>query len=175
MDIDHRINDAAEQLFDHNGFNATGMSRLIKMTGLSSRTVYKHVASKNTLVARVLGERHARFFAAMCFDDVDRLFTGLSDWSAREGARGCLFFRLQAETGGQVEAIETAVSAYHAELHTRVTELVTAALGHADSQVADQILALLEGATTAATYRGPAVMDAARVGAYRLLDSETAR
>ena len=173
MDIDTRINDAAENLFDTNGFNATGMSRLIQATGLSSRTVYKHVASKNALVARVLAERQARFFTALCFDDIEALFAGLADWTVRKGARGCLFFRLQAETGGQVEAIEAAVAAYHAALHGRITALVTAALGRADTHATDQILALFEGATTAATYRGTSVIEAARACAHRLLDLET--
>ena len=172
MEIDSRITTAAEHLFDQAGFNATGMSRLIRATGLSSRTVYKHVAGKNALVGRVLAQRHRRFFDQMSFENIDSVFDALTAWSHAEGSRGCLFFRLQAETGGQIPDIETAVSAYHETLRGYLAELVKRHLGHADEALTDQILALFEGATVAATYRGLDVIEAARGAAHTLLSLE---
>lgn len=169
MDIDTQLLAAAERLFDRNGFNATGMGKLVGETRLSSRTVYKHAGSKNALMARVLAERHRRFFAQTDFISTTSLFTSLKDWCDKESARGCLFFRVQAETGGSIPAIAAEVVAYHRQLSERIAELVARETGRADAQLSDQILALFEGATTAATYRGAAVIEAASACAQQLI------
>lgn len=169
MDIDTQLLRAAERLFDHHGFNATGMGRLVNDTRLSSRTVYKHVRSKNALMARVLAERHKRFFEHTDFTTTTALFASLQRWADAEGVRGCLFFRVQAETGGSIPEVAAQVAAYHAQLRTRIADLVASEAGVADEQLTDQILALFEGATTAATYRGAAVIEAASACALELV------
>lgn len=173
MDINARLLVAAERLFDRDGFNATGMGRVIQETGLSSRTVYKHVASKSALLAMVLSERRRRFFEHTDFRSTDALFASLAAWVAQEGARGCLFFRVHAETGGSAPEIEAAVAAYHARLHADIADLVARETGAVDETLTDQILALFEGATTAATYRGTAVIEAAAACARRLVVART--
>ncbi|RJS93013.1 TetR/AcrR family transcriptional regulator [Salinisphaera sp. Q1T1-3] len=170
MDIDTNLLATAERLFDQDGFHATGMGRLVEESGLSSRTVYKHVGSKNALMARVLAARGDRFFAHADFTSTRALFDSVALWARREGARGCLFFRLRAETGGAVPEIEAAVAAYHAQLHARLAALVRQETGAADPTLTDQLLALFEGATTAATYRGPAVIEAAGACAVHLIE-----
>ena len=145
------------------------MGRLVRATGLSSRTVYKHATGKNALMAKVLAERQRRFFAQLEAENTRTLFASLKRWTEREGARGCLFFRVHAETGGRTPEIEAAVGAYHAQLHALMADLVARETGVADEVLADQLLALFEGATTAATYRGGAVIDAASACAERLV------
>ncbi|HET7313094.1 hypothetical protein [Salinisphaera sp.] len=103
------------------------------------------------------------------------LFASLKGWIEQEGARGCLFFRVHAETGGKTPEIETAVAAYHVRLHALIADLVAHETGVADDELTDQILALFEGATTAATYRGTAVIDAAGACAGRLIAARTPR
>ena len=173
MDIDTRLIAAAERLFDRDGFNATGMGRVVQETGLSSRTVYKHAASKKSLIAMVLSERQRRFFEHVDFASTDALFASMTAWVEQEGARGCLFFRARAETGGSAPEIETAVAAYQRQLYAGVAELVARESGVVDSELTDQILALFEGATVAATYRGTAVIEAAGVCARQLLADRT--
>ena len=173
MDIDQQLLAAAERLFDRNGFNATGMGKLVREARLSSRTVYKHAGNKNALMARVLAERHRRFFEHTDFSTTTALFDSLAEWFAAEGIRGCLFFRAEAETGGDIPEIAAEVAAYHRELTERIADLVVRETGQADAQLADQILALFEGATTAATYRGAAVIDAARSCACQLVNART--
>ncbi|ERJ20808.1 Transcriptional regulatory protein [Salinisphaera shabanensis E1L3A] len=169
MDIDTQLLSAAERLFDHDGFNATGMGRVVNETRLSSRTVYKHVGSKNALMARVLAERRKRFFEHTDFTTTTALFASLQRWADAEGVRGCLFFRVQAETGGSIPEIAAQVAAYQAQLRTRIADLVASEAGVVDEQLTDQILALFEGATTAATYRGTAVIGAAHACALELV------
>ena len=61
MDTKTKLISAAEQLFDRHGFTATGMDKLTKAAGMSSRTLYKHAGSKTALITDVLKERHRRF------------------------------------------------------------------------------------------------------------------
>lgn len=175
MDIDTRLLSTAERLFDRDGFNATGMGRVIRETGLSSRTVYKHAPSKNALLAMVLAERRRRFFEGMDFTGTDALFASLRQWVTHEGARGCLFFRAHTETGGSTPEIETAVDAYHAQLKAHIAALIRHEIGTTDDTLTDQLLVLFEGATTTATYRGIAAIDAASACAQQLLAGRTAR
>ncbi len=175
MDIDTQLVDAAERLFDRDGFNATGMGRVVRETGLSSRTVYKHATSKNALMAMVLAKRQRRFFERVDFGSIDTLFESLRDWMNQNGARGCLFFRTHSETGGGMPEIETAVAAYHAHLHTHIAALIVRETGICDDALTEQMLVLFEGATTAATYRGAAAIEAARVCAHRLVADSACR
>ncbi|MES1923828.1 helix-turn-helix domain-containing protein [Salinisphaera sp. T31B1] len=169
MDIDKQLLSAAERLFDRDGFNATGMGRLVRESKLSSRTVYKHIGNKNALMARVLAARQQRFFEQTDFTSTTTLFASLRNWSATEGARGCLFFRALAETGGDIRDIADEVTAYHRMLRARIADLVARETGTVDDDLTDQILALFEGATAAATYRGTAVIDAASACAQQLI------
>jgi len=175
MDINAQLIATAERLFDHDGFNATGMGRLVSESGLSSRTVYKHVVSKNRLMAQVLTQRQSRFFAQTEFASIDALFGSLRHWVEREGARGCLFFRTRAETGGAIPEIEAAVAEYHARLRAGVAELVARETGHHEEELTDQILSLFEGAITVASYRDCAVIEAAAQGARQLIAGSNTR
>ncbi|CAO1660354.1 MULTISPECIES: TetR/AcrR family transcriptional regulator [Salinicola] len=173
MDIRTRLISTAEQLFDRYGFTATGMDRLTQAAGISSRTLYKHVGSKNGLMAAVLNERDRRFHRLVGADNIDALFDALEIWFAREGARGCLFLRAWGETGGSVPEIAEAMARHKQRLRQRIDEIVVAEIGRRDDELAEAILLLFEGATHAATYRGGAAVDGARRAAHRLV--ETAR
>ena len=173
MDMTIKLTAAAERLFDRHGYMATGMDRLTAAAGMSSRTVYKHAGSKAQLMARVLTERDRRFMARLEVQSLDALFAALEDWVRIEGARGCMFLRSRAETGGDTPEIAEAVVAHKEAFHRRIEEVVAAELGREDPVLAEQVLVLLEGATHAAVYRGADAVSAARAAAAILL--ETAR
>ncbi|WP_258571220.1 TetR/AcrR family transcriptional regulator [Flavimaribacter sediminis] len=165
-----RLTAAAERLFDRHGYMATGMDRLIAVAGMSSRTLYKHAGSKAQLMARVLNERDRRFMARLEVQSVDALFAALEDWVRVEGARGCLFLRSRAETGGETPEIAEAVAIHKAAFHRRIEEVVAVNLGREDPELAEQVLVLLEGATHAAVYRGAEAVSAARAAAAILIE-----
>lgn len=170
MDLTTKLTAAAERLFDRHGYMATGMDRLTKAAGMSSRTLYKHAGSKAQLMARVLSERGRRFMARLDVQTVDALFAALEDWVRVEGTRGCLFLRSRAETGGDTPEIAEAVAAHKAAFHQRIVEVVAADLGRQDPVLAEQVLVLLEGATHAAIYRGADAVSAARAAAAILIE-----
>ncbi|MCJ2184918.1 TetR/AcrR family transcriptional regulator [Novosphingobium sp. 1949] len=171
METTARLVAAAEQLFDRHGYTATGMDRLTEAAGMSSRTLYKHAGSKAQLMALVLAERDRRFMARLAVDDVDALFAALEDWVAEEGARGCLFLRARAETGGETPEIAHAVAAHKAAFQAHIAAIIEHDLGGRPPALAEQILVLFEGATHAAVYRGVDAVRAARACAELLMDA----
>ncbi|BES73363.1 TetR/AcrR family transcriptional regulator [Marinobacter nanhaiticus D15-8W] len=171
MDIRTKLISAAERLFDRHGFTATGMDRLTREAGLSSRTVYKHVGSKTALIATVLSERDRRFMQCLDVPSVDGLFVALEDWVRVEGARGCLFLRAHGETGGDTPEIKAALTTHKSMFRERIAAILALDLGHAaDEALIEQILVLFEGATSAAVYRGSSAVTAAREAAAILIE-----
>ncbi|MDV3128363.1 TetR/AcrR family transcriptional regulator [Mycobacterium sp. 21AC1] len=161
---------SAEQVFDRDGFTATGVDSVAAAAGVSSRTLYKHVGSKSALVAAVLEQRESRFFGELDANDVDGLFAALEAWTIAVGTRGCLFFRAESETGGTDPAIAQAVESYRHNLVDLVRDLVEAEVGDRNSGLlSEQILVLIEGCVSAATYRGIASIRAARSAAATLI------
>ena len=171
MEKNDELTIAAERLFDLNGYTATGMDRLTQAAGMSSRTLYKRVGSKAALMGLVLDARDRRFMQSMDRDSVDALFCALEEWVRTQGARGCLFLRSLAETGGETPEIATAVTRHKTAFRHRIHEIVAADLGHDDPALSEQILVLVEGATHAAVYRGVAAVLAARSAAGALVDA----
>ncbi|KJS40109.1 MAG: TetR family transcriptional regulator [Roseovarius sp. BRH_c41] len=169
MELTRRLTDAAEKLFDRYGYTATGMDRLTKAADMSSRTLYKHAGSKAQLMAMVLSERDKRFLCRTDVKSVEALFDALKDWTATEGARGCLFLRALGETGGDTPEITAAVAAHKAAFAARIGDIVAMDIGRDDPLLTEQIIVLFEGAAHAAIYRGNGAVDAARVAAAALV------
>lgn len=167
---------SCERVFDRNGFAATGMDTLTTAAGVSSRTLYKHLGNKNGLAVAVLEARMERFFSTCSSSSIDELFTALEGWIDSEGARGCLFLRAQGETPeletGSISetAVPEVVAKYRARLRDLIGNLVDAELGHDDEALADEVLIIVEGATSAASYLGARAVTAARSAASALLE-----
>lgn len=165
-----RIIESAERQFDEGGFAATGMDRLTAAANVSTRTLYKHVGSKDQLVVAALERRHERFFSVVvAAGSVDDLFRSLERWVTAEGARGCLFLRAAGESRADSGAVVDVVARYHARLRQLIGDLVAGDTGRDDDALAEQVLVLFEGATSAASYRGAPAVEAARVAARTLL------
>lgn len=161
---------SAEHVFDRDGFTSTGVDSVAAAAGVSSRTLYKHMGSKSALVAAVLEQRECRFFGELDAHDVDGLFAALEAWTISVGTRGCLFLRAGSELGGTDPAIAQAVEAYRHHLVELVRHLVEAEVGDRTSDLlSEQILVLIEGCISAATYRGLAAIGAARSAAATLI------
>jgi len=168
MSIQQQIISAAERTFDHHGFTASGMDRLTDAAGVSSRTLYKRVGNKNSLMAAALANRRERFFRFLDASSIDALFAQLKDWSEAEGARGCLFLRALADTGGSVAEVTSEVAAYRQNLRDFIASMVIKETG--TDVATDGILVLFEGAVTTASYRGRDAIQAARTTAAVLLE-----
>jgi AcrR family transcriptional regulator len=159
---------AAERIFDREGFRGTGMDRLVAGAGVSSRTLYKHLGSKDALARAALEARDARFFVAIAGEGVGAMFDALARFLAEEGARGCLFLRAFGEHGDG-HAVAEVMRRHKARTRDEIARRVAAALGREDEALTEQVLVLFEGAVAAAVYRGPRAVAAAKAAAGALL------
>lgn len=157
-----RIITSTESVFDRHGFAGSGVDRLTEAAGVSSRTLYKHLGSKSGLIAAVLNARRERFAQFFDVATIDELFHALAKWVRSEGSRGCLFLRAAGEDGEPSPEVSAAVAQYRELLHRVMNRVIQHETGAADEQLAEQVLVLFEGATSAASYDGQRAVDAAR-------------
>ncbi|GAA1193583.1 TetR/AcrR family transcriptional regulator [Prauserella alba] len=164
-----RIIAGTEAVFDEHGFAGVGMDRLTEASGVSSRTLYKHMGSKTGLIAAVLDARRERFDQAFDVLTIEDLFATLASWADTEGARGCLFLRALGEDGRSAPEVDRAVSDYRDLLQRAMARIVEHETGRTDAVLAEQLLVLFEGATAAMSYRGRQAIDAAHAAAKSLI------
>lgn len=168
-----RIIISTEPVFDEHGFAGIGVDRLAEAARVSSRTLYKHMGSKAGLIAAVLDARRERFGRVFNVSTVDELFDALAAWIHSEGARGCLFLRALGEGGRSVPEVDRAVSEYRELLHRVMSWIVEHETGGANELLAEQLLVVFEGATSAVSYRGQQAVEAARIVARSLVVART--
>lgn len=110
-----RILSTAHDLFYRDGIRATGIDRVIKESGVTKVTFYRHFPSKNDLIRAFLLHRHERWMT--WFTDalqrhgatIDALIPTLGEWLRDPDYRGCAFINSVSELGGaQPEVVEIA-------------------------------------------------------------------
>lgn len=177
MNIDQKILSSAEELFNSNGFNATGVDSLSRAADVSSRTLYKHVGSKIGLINEVLKSRDARFsaqFDPAVLKSVTQMFDVLQTWHQKHGYQGCLFLRATGEGIDSDSAVADTIRKHKASVADTIRRLVKREIGDQED-ISDQILVLFEGATAAAVYRGSVAISEARNAALTLLTAASRR
>lgn len=108
------ILDAAESLFNEQGYCSVSLELVAERAEVSKRTLYKYFGDKNGLVSQVLLRRNTFFKASLT--DVIAVFTEKKDkinaiiswhirWFHDKKYRGCMFIRAQAEYGSKNEEI----------------------------------------------------------------------
>ena len=90
----------ALKAFYRNGFNATGMDMLVKETGISKTSMYKHFRTKEDLILAVLRLRDEQFrnwlyrrmeeLADTPQQQLIAMFDALEEWFAEAGYNACL-------------------------------------------------------------------------------------
>lgn len=176
MDKRADIISGAAGAFEAHGFRGIGVDKVLEPSGASTRTLYKHFASRDALVIAVLKERHRSFKerldgAAKDADAVVALFDTLRHWLEEHGARGCMLLRARAEYSGTNEEIVALVRRQKDEFRHMVAARVAKVLGREDDRLTTQIWLLFEGATAAASVTDLAVIDAAKAAAALLVAS----
>ena len=165
---------SAASAFDAGGFRGIGIDAVLAPSGISTRTLYKHFASRDDLVLAVLEARHRAFMDRLRegqrdADALDVLFDTLKGWLVDKGARGCLMLRARGEYAGANAAIVALVQQQKQDLLEDIGTRVEAVLGLAEADLAMQIWLLFEGATAVASVSGPSVVDAAKHAAGALV------
>ena len=116
--------DTALDLFNRNGYHATGIDRILAEAGVAKMTLYKHFGSKDALIQAALERRDERW-RAWFRDAVARraetprgrllaVFDALEEWFVRPDFHGCMFIR----AAGEYAALDDPIHANAAELTT---------------------------------------------------------
>lgn len=152
--------DKALTVFYRNGFHATGMDMLVRETGVSKTSMYKHFTTKEALILAVLEKRDENFrnwllgridaLAQAPRDQLLALFDALAEWFEQPDFQGCMFIKASAEFQNAAHPIHQQ-SADHKQVLQEYFTKVAAAAGAAEPNcLARQLLMLKEGAIVSA-------------------------
>lgn len=174
VEIGERILEAAERLFYGQGIQAVGVDAIAAAARVSKRTLYRHYASKDLLVAAYLQRRaHALISheGAPCAR-VLQAFTGLERWFASSRFRGCPFVNAVCELGAEPGHPAVLVAARLKAERCAWFEQAMREAGARDPRgLAEQLMIVFEGAIATALVRGGGadVARSARAAATTLL------
>lgn len=155
-----RILHAAARLFYRRGIRVVNVDTVAAEAGLTKVTLYRHVHSKDELVAACLHMLDDRFFSwfveevsARSEDPAQRLlavFDVLDQWFHRRSFRGCAFINATVELADPSHPAHQAVLAHKGRSRDYFRQLAEAASVPDPSEISDQWMLLSEGAIVTA-------------------------
>lgn len=150
----------ALKVFYRNGFNATGMDTLVKETGISKTSMYKHFRTKEDLILAVLRLRDENFrnwlyrrmeeLAKSPMDQLIAMFDALEEWFGEPGFKGCMFIKASSEYQDASHPIHKQSADHKRLLERHVTDLALKAGLAKPGELARLLLLLKEGAIATA-------------------------
>lgn len=150
----------AEQIFDRDGFHATGMDALVAETGISKTTMFKHFRNKEELILATLRlkdetlrnwmHRRLESVAETPQDRLVAVFDVLAEWFAWPDFHGCLFIKASSEFSDGAASIPAQAREHKRLLLNDLQGLARAAGIAEPEQLGRQLMLLLEGAIVAA-------------------------
>ena len=165
---DQLINTALE-LFSRDGFHATGIDKILSVSGVAKMTLYNHFKSKDELILAVLRRRDETFrnwfmrsveaSAESPRDQLLAVFDVLEQWIRQEDFCGCTFINATAEFGERGDAIQGSCAEHKRLILDYIEKLAAAAGAHDPKELAFALNLLAEGAIVTAQVAG--IMDAA--------------
>ena len=173
--------------FYRNGFNATGMDMLVKETGISKTSMYKHFRTKEDLILAVLRLRDEHFrnwmyrrmeeLASTPRDQLIAMFDALQEWFSEPGYKGCMFIKASSEYQDTSHPIHQQSADHKRMLERHVCELTRKARLSNPEILARQHLLLKEGAivTAQVSETGRRAAEVAKTAAAALIDQEMAK
>ena len=150
----------ALEAFNRHGFQAAGMDLLVRETGISKTSMYKHFDTKDDLILAVLELRDAQFrdwlvrrMQALGETPIARilaLYDVLEEWFAKPDFKGCMFIRAAAEFQDKTHPIRQHSARHKQQIEDMLKGLVIEAGLDNPGLLARQLVLLKEGAIIAA-------------------------
>ncbi|WP_133469916.1 TetR/AcrR family transcriptional regulator [Paraglaciecola marina] len=152
--------DTALTLFNQYGYHATGIDLILAQSKVSKATLYKHFRSKDELILAVLEQRHNQILA-MFNSKVEQaalkgshpllgIFDALDEWFNSDEFYGCNFINASAEYAASLDPIHV----FAAQHKQAIVDLIKTQLTATETNQAEQISLLIEGAIVMAHTRG---------------------
>jgi AcrR family transcriptional regulator len=179
-----RILRAADRLFYQQGIHATGVAALAEEAHVSTRTLYQHFATKNTLVEAYLRRHEAQApipsEAELERDDLpaaERLLAIFTPLEPHDVVlRGCPFHNAAVEAAGALPGVTEVVEEHKKAFLARITATAREARAGDPHSLGRQLAVLYEGANALATSRNDNTVFAdARHAAQALIDAAVSR
>jgi AcrR family transcriptional regulator len=162
-DIQNQIDAGLEQAFARHGFAEPNIETLRKATGVSLRTLYKYVPSRDVMILRALQHRHCRYMAHVFSEteNADRLplatiVDRVAQWMKTETTHGCLFHAAVASSP-QDEDLLRLLNRHKAEMADRAAN-ASGLIGREG-----EITVIVEGLMQSWPLRGEEAVRAAKV------------
>ena len=158
-----RLLDAAAQLFDAKGYGAVGIDVIIAEAGVAKRTLYRHFASKDELIAAYLARANTRYLnwideeLAKVDDPVEKLRTYAQLVQTRTtspASLGCTFQVAAAEFPSLEHLGHKEALAHKIAVREKLLGLVREAELCEPEVLANALLLLIDGAWAAARMFG---------------------
>ena len=177
-----KILNAAYALFYREGFSRVSVDAIAEAAGVTKKTIYYHLKSKDDIVADVLNSQHEyvlhRFRTWAGPDGVplnqiiENLFAHLKDWATGDGYLGSGFTRISTELADRPgHPARTAASTHKAMTESWLSEILEPHDPIKNTALAQQIMILIEGSMSLALIHGePGYFDGACNAAKELVE-----
>ena len=174
--------DTALALFSRDGFQRTGIDRILAESGIAKMTLYNHFKSKDELILAVL-RRRDETFRNWFMREVERCagsprecllaaFDVLEEWFRGGNYGGCMFINATAEFGGHTDSIRGSCAEHKKLVLDYLTDLATKAGASDPEELAFSLNLLAEGAIVTAQVLGmPEAAQRARKAAEVLVSA----
>jgi AcrR family transcriptional regulator len=160
-----RLIDTAIELFNRDGYRATGIDKILAESGVAKMTLYNHFGSKDELILAALERRDARWrdwfrHAVERRAETPRgrllaVFDALEEWFAQADFQGCMFMRAASEFCACDDPIHAVAAEHQRLLLAELRDLAAAAGAKRPAKLAREILLLVMGAIVATQVNGP--------------------
>ena len=181
---DHLV-DTALELFQRDGFHATGIDKILAESGVAKMTLYKHFRSKDDLILAAVRRRDEQFrnWLTRAVERRGRtprerllaLFDALGEWCRGPEFNGCFFINACAEFADCDNPIHAASAEHKRLVAAYIRDLATAAGAASPQDLAERLMLLMEGAISLAHVTGIAApARQARATAEVLIDDALA-
>jgi AcrR family transcriptional regulator len=157
--------DTALELFNRDGYRATGIDKILAESGVAKMTLYNHFGSKDELILAALERRDARWrdwfrHAVERRAETPRgrllaVFDALEEWFAQADFQGCMFMRAASEYGDRGDPIHAVAAEHQRLLLAELRDLAAGAGARRPAKLAREILLLVMGAIIATQVNGP--------------------
>ncbi len=148
--------ETAMNVFYREGFNCTGIDRVLREAGISRMTLYNHFKSKDELIVAALRRRDElfrnrmrNFIESAAKDPADRLLAAFdfnAQWFASDEFNGCMFLNATSEFADPDCAIRRTAADHVRAIGQYILDLCRAANLRDPETIARQLHILLEGA-----------------------------
>ena len=168
-------------VFYRNGFNATGMDMLVKETGISKTSMYKHFKTKEDLILAALRLRD-ELFRNMVLRRMEELsdtpkgqvlalFDVLGEWFRSEDFHGCMFIKASSEFQDPNHPIRRQSAEHKLLIAEHIQKLLVEAAFKDAESLTRQLMVLKEGAIIVAhVSQSATAAEDAKTVALTLLD-----